>query len=52
MIGFQFLVIVGFIYAIDFFRKPNFIGYILIAAALLKTFQLIADYRKSRLERK
>jgi hypothetical protein len=52
LIGFQLLVIAIFLYAVDFFRKPNFLGYILITAALLKTFQLITDYRKSRLERK
>lgn len=49
LVGCGVLVIFGLVYAMDYFRKPNFFSFLFIGAALVQIIRLIIDYRKSRL---
>lgn len=42
----QLLVIVGFLYAMDWLQKPGFIGYLFIAFGFFQVFRLIHNYQK------
>lgn len=46
LVSCQLLVIIGILYAMDWLRKPSFIGYLLIAAGVFQGFRLLREYRK------
>lgn len=49
LVSCQLLVIIGFLYAMDWLRKPSFIGYLLVAVGVFQLFRLVREYRKPRL---
>lgn len=46
LVSCQLLVIAGFLYAMDWLRKPSFLGYLFIAVGVFQVFRLIRQYNK------
>ena len=46
LVCFGLLAIIGLIQAMDYFKKPNYIGIVIILAFLRVVINLIGDYRK------
>lgn len=52
LVSCQLLVIIGFLYAMDWLRKPSFIGYLFIAFGVFQVFRLIRQYNKPGLRQR
>jgi len=44
---FWIIAIIGFVQAMDYFKKPFYIGYVVIFASFLEIIRLIRNFRKN-----